>query len=105
MSHFSVFRAKALQSPAQPRPAPHRAPAVHETCLLMLNTEPRWYAEPVFQRSTEPGNLFTHFIRMPPYAHPLSMGDISLTPFGCLLMLNTELWRYAEPASLCSLLS
>ena len=66
MSHFSVFRAKALQSPAQPRPAPHRAPAVHETCLLMLNTEPRWYAKPASLCSTlSPGGTWN----LPPYAH------------------------------------
>ena len=53
MSHFSVFRAKALQSPAHPAP---------------LLTGPRRYTKPVFQRSTEPGNLF------------------SLTSFACLLM-------------------
>ena len=65
MSHFSVFRAKALQSPAHPAP---------------LLTGPRRHAEPVFQRSTEPGNLFTHFIRLPPYAHPLSLGGTRNMP-------------------------
>ena len=54
MSHFSVFRAKALQSPAHPAP---------------LLTGPRRYTEPASLCST------------------LSLGDISLTPFGCLLML------------------
>ena len=42
MSHFSVFRAKALQSPAHPAP---------------LLTGPRRHTEPVFQRSTEPGTF------------------------------------------------
>ena len=66
--------------PRTPRPAPHRAPAVRGICLLMLNTEPRRHTEPVFQRSTEPGNLFTHFIRLPPYAHLLSLGGTRNLP-------------------------
>ena len=63
MSHFSVFRAKALQSPAHPAPlltGPggtrnlfSNAQPSRETfsltsfaCLLMLTTEPRRHAEP-----------------------------------------------------------
>ena len=118
MSHFSVFRAKALQSPAHPAP-PLTGPAAHKTCFPTLNragkpfrslrslaslcssTEPRWYAKPASLCSSTELGRHIHSVRLPPYAHLLSFGGTrNLPPYA-----HTELGRHTKHASLCSTLS
>ena len=119
MSHFSVFRAKALRSPAQPCPAPHRAGGTRNlfsnaqpsretfsltsfACLLMLNTELRSHIHSlrsVASLCSTPS--FGGTQNLPPYAHLLSFGGTrNLPPYA-----HTELGRHTKHASLCSTLS
>ena len=99
MSHFSVFRAKALQSPAHPAPPLTGSRRHTKHASLCSSTEPRWYAKPVFQRSTEPGNLFAQFHSL---ASLCSSTELRRHTEPASLCSSTELGWYAKPASLCS---